>query len=129
MITLTPIYAALAVLFYIFLSIRVIGLRRSTQTSLGDGGHDNLQQAIRVHGNFSEYVPMALLLMLLAELQSAPALWLHAIGVATLAGRLIHAYAIPGMRARLAYRVAGMMLTFAALIGGALLNLWLTLLS
>ena len=53
MITLTPIYAGLAVLFYVFLSIRVIGLRRSTRTSLGNGGHDSLEQAIRVHGNFS----------------------------------------------------------------------------
>ena len=70
MITLTPIYAGLAVLFYVFLSIRVIGLRRSTRTSLGNGGHVSLEQAIRVHGNFSEYVPLALVLMLLAELQS-----------------------------------------------------------
>lgn len=128
MIAITPIYAALCALFFVYLSFRVIGQRRNTKTSLGDGGHDSLQQAIRVHGNFAEYVPMTIVLMALAELQSAPALALHAVGIALIVGRLLHAYAIPSANGRFQFRVSGMILTFLALAAGALLNLGLSFL-
>lgn len=123
MISITPIYAAICALIYVYLSFRVIGGRRSTSTSLGDGGDDALQRSIRVHGNFAEYVPMMLILMALAELQSVPAVTLHALGILMLAGRLSHAYGLPGGRARSNFRVAGMIMTFIALISGATLNL------
>ena len=126
MIAITPVYAALCALFYVYLSFKVIGGRRSTSTSLGDGGHDELNRAIRVHGNFIEYVPIALILLLLGELQSAPAYTLHGIGLMIIAGRLSHAYGLPGGRKLSSFRVAGMLLTFAALLSGAALNLVMT---
>ena len=128
MIVISPIYAALCALFYVYLSFKVIGGRRGTSTSLGDGGHDELNRAIRVHGNFAEYVPIALILLLLAELQSAPVYVLHALGVLILAGRLSHAYGLPGGLKLSKFRIAGMLMTFIALIAGAALNLGMSFL-
>lgn len=121
--TITPIYAAIATLFFVFLSFRVIGLRKAERISLGDGSNKELQKRARVHGNFAEYVPLAILLMLLAELQNTPGWGLHLIGLLLLTGRLLHAYAISQTPQVLKLRVAGMVLTFAALISGALTNL------
>ncbi len=121
--TITPTYAAIAALLYVYLSFRVIGGRRDTSTSLGDGGDDGLRRAIRVHGNFAEYVPMILILMALAELQSVSGIFIHVLGALMLAGRISHAYGLLGGRARSNFRVAGMILTFITLISGAMANL------
>ena len=70
--SVTPIYAGLLALLFILLSMRVIGTRRAARVALGDGGIPALLRRQRVHGNFAEYAPLALLLMALAELQGLP---------------------------------------------------------
>jgi uncharacterized membrane protein YecN with MAPEG domain len=63
MLKLTAIYAAILTFVYVKLTLNVINLRRQNEVSLGDGGRDDLQQAIRSHGNFAEYVPLGLILL------------------------------------------------------------------
>ena len=121
--SITPIYAGLATFILIVLSFRVIAGRRSAGVALGDGGDRALLRRQRAHGNFAEYVPLALLLMALAELQGAPAWTLQLIGVALLAGRLVHAYAVTREPEPIKLRVLGMSLTFLALVTGAVTNL------
>lgn len=123
MLTITPIYAAPLVAAYIILTLRVIGSRRANLVSLGDGGQPDLLARVRAHGNFAEFAPLGLLLMVMAELAGAPAPAVHLAGLALLAGRLCHAWAI-GWRGPMGARVAGMMLTFAALGIGAAAALW-----
>ena len=122
-ISVTPIYAGLFALFFVFLSTRVIGMRRAAQVGLGDGGNRLLLRRLRAHGNFAEYVPFVLVLMALAELQGAPAWTLHVIGAMLVAGRVLHAYGVSREPERYGFRVTGMSLTFAALITGGLANL------
>lgn len=121
--TITPIYAALATLLFVYLSARVIGMRKSEKISLGDGANKEMGKRIRIHANFAEYTPLIILLMLLAELQNTPTWGLHLIGVALLVGRILHAYAISQSPQNFNLRVAGMVLTFVALVAGALVNL------
>ena len=123
--TITPIYAGLAALFFVLLSFRVIGLRRAVGVSLGDGDDSLLRRRLRVHGNFAEYVPLALVLMTLAELQGVPAWTLHLIGTLLIAGRLLHAYGVSQEPEQIRLRVAAMIMTFMALVTGALTNLGL----
>ncbi len=125
---ITPVYAALATLLFVFLSFRVIGMRRGEKISLGDGSNKEMGKRIRVHGNFAEYAPLALLLMLMAELQTAAAWSLHLVGATLLIGRILHAYAISQTPQVMNLRVAGMVLTFVSLISGALTNLAVVLL-
>ena len=122
-LSITPIYAALLALFFIFLSLRVAAMRRVTRVSLGDGGNAELIRRTRVHGNFIEYVPLTLILMALAELQGQPAWTIHLIGGSLAVGRLVHAYGIGRQPQIMRLRVLGMVLTVTALTTGALANL------
>ena len=45
---ITPVYAALATLLFVFLSFRVIGMRRGEKISLGDGSNKEMGKRIRV---------------------------------------------------------------------------------
>jgi uncharacterized membrane protein YecN with MAPEG domain len=82
--TIAP-YAAVLALFYVYLSVRTIGFRRKAKVSVGDGGDDGLLRAIRVHANFAEYVPIALILIALIESQDGPASLVHGLGALLIA--------------------------------------------
>ena len=116
-LAITPVYAALLTALYLALSAHVIRGRIGGRVSLGDGGDEGLRARVRAHGNFAEYVPLALVLMMLAE-GRVPGLVVHAAGLALLAGRFCHAAGLlrPGS---FGLRGAGMMLTFASLAIGA----------
>lgn len=66
-VPLTAIVAELLALMLVGVSIRVTVLRARTKIEFADGGNQALQRAIRVQGNFIEYVPMALALMAAVE--------------------------------------------------------------
>ncbi len=110
-----PIYAALLALLYIGLSVRTIRLRRRLQVALGPGEHPELLRAIRVHANFAEYAPLALILLLVVEAQGTSAWLVHALGAALLCGRSLHAHGVSQPKENFMFRVAGMVLTFAVL--------------
>lgn len=118
-VTITPIFAGLLALAYAYLAMRVIVTRRSLKVGLGDGGEKTMLRHIRVHGNFGEYVPFVLLLMLMGELMGTPA-WLTAgIGTLLVAGRLVHAIGVSQEPEITGSRTIGMALTFTALIVAA----------
>lgn len=124
---ITSIFAALLTGLFIYLSFRVIGQRRQQRVSLGDGQDPHLQSLSRAHGNFAEYIPFALLMLALAELQGAPALLLILLGIALLTGRILHAMAFLGQGMIMRFRVLGMVLTFLTLGATAALLLVLNL--
>lgn len=118
MLPVTSIIAALAALLYIALAMRVFGVRRSDKVSLGDAANKTLETRIRQHGNFNEYVPLALILMAIAELQNAPRLLLIVLGLAILGGRLAHVYGLENMHNAVGrkLRTYGMLSTFLSLV-------------
>lgn len=119
----TAVYAAALALLFFALSLAVIRQRRAAQVALGDAGNVGLQRAIRVHGNFAEYAPMGILLVLLVELQTGWLWAVHLLGLALLSGRLLHAYGVSQRRENFRFRVAGMMLTFGTLVLASILLL------
>jgi len=119
----TGIYAALLGLLLILLSVRTIQQRRRAQVAIGTAGDAALERAIRVHANFCEYVPIALILVYFVELQFS-AIWItHALGGLLLLGRLLHAFGVSHEPENLRFRVSGMMLTFGVIATAAALNL------
>jgi len=91
--TITMFYAGLLAVLFLLLALRVVGLRRSLQVGLGSGGHEVLDRAVRAHANFSEYVPLALLMLALVEAGTAVPAWgVHALGLMLLLGRLMHGF-------------------------------------
>ena len=77
----TPLYAGLLTLLFVLLSLRVVQVRQ-VGISLGDGGDPKMLRVIRGHANFAEYVPLALLMMVILELSRYSSYVLHAIGIA-----------------------------------------------
>ena len=119
-LTIIPLYLVPLAALYLVLSFRIIGLRRALKVALGDAGHKALERAIRVHGNFNEYVPLTGLLLVVLELKSANVFVLHALGASLLVGRLLHAYGMSQVKENFRFRVTGMMLTFATLAMSAI---------
>ncbi|MGE3303849.1 MAG: MAPEG family protein [Hyphomonadaceae bacterium] len=122
------LYAGLNILILLFLAARVPLMRRRLRVSLGDGGHFELQRAVRAHGNAAEYVPAGVAALLFLALLDAVALQtVHVLGAGFTAGRALHAWGLsvqapnagppPG-------RFIGMVLTFAAYAGFAAALLW-----
>jgi uncharacterized protein len=111
----TPLYAGLLTLWFIVLSARVIRRRGREKIALGDGGNTGMSRLIRGHANFAEYVPLALLLMALLEMNHVSIYVLHALGLTLLAARLLHGYALSFTSKFMFGRVAGAALTFLVL--------------
>jgi len=118
---ITALYASLSALLIVRLSLSVIKLRRKNRVSVGDGGNEALQLAIRAHSNAVEYIPIALMLLLMLELNGAPKLLVHILGITLLIGRVVHAMGLPAKDLR--RRVLGMQITIYLLIGLAIANI------
>lgn len=123
MLVTTAVIASILALMFIKLSFGVIDLRRKNKISLGAGGVDELDRAIRAHGNFAEYVPLGLFLIGALELNGAPLEIVGLLGLLLIAGRYFHAKGIHEPPPNFKNRVRGMKLTFAALGLSALANL------
>lgn len=118
--TIVPFYASLLAALYIFLSVRVIRMRRQEHVGIGDGNNRRLQRAIRVHANFAEYVPLALLLTVFVELQQLSPFLIHLLCLALVIGRVVHAYGVSQEKEDHRLRVAGIALTFGTIAVSAL---------
>ncbi|MCG8434151.1 MAG: MAPEG family protein, partial [Gammaproteobacteria bacterium] len=119
---ITAIYASLLAVHIIILSLRVSLKRRKTRIGLGDEENEDLQRIVRTQANTVEYVPMALLLLLLLELNGIAAWVLHAAGVTLFVSRLLH---MAGLRKSSGYsfgRYWGTLITWLLIVGMALLN-------
>ncbi|RYC29982.1 glutathione S-transferase [Lichenibacterium minor] len=118
----TAAFAAVLALVYAGLTVWVMLSRTSKGTLQGDGGDAGLEKRVRAHGNFGEYVPLALVVIALLEGGGGShglvltLLWL------LLIGRLLHPaglFARPNTAQMFACRGGGMLATLAAIVVGA----------
>lgn len=116
----TTLWAALLAPVCLWLSLRVIGERRRAGVAIGAGDDPALERAIRAQGNFTEYVPFALVLLALAEAGGTPGWVIHPLGAALLAARIAHGWGIVRQPEDYRFRVGGMMATFAVIAAAAL---------
>jgi uncharacterized protein len=117
MLKLTAIYAAILTFVYVKLTLNVINLRRQNEVSLGDGGREDLQQAIRSHGNFAEYVPLGLILLGCLEANHIHWTIVLLLGGVFTTGRLFYAKAFLEATPNMDLRVKGMKFTLWGLQG------------
>jgi len=117
----SAIYAALLGLLAAVLTVRVILQRVKTGIQAGDGGNADLGQAIRAHANLSEQAPLALLLLMFAEVLGTPAAWLHTLGVVLVLARLSSAWGLSRSLGPTQPRQAGAGLTVLVVVSAALL--------
>ncbi|ACA16179.1 uncharacterized relative of glutathione S-transferase MAPEG superfamily-like protein [Methylobacterium sp. 4-46] len=86
----TAVYAALLALAYLGLAGWVIAGRVASGVLHGDAGNGTLLRRIRAHANFSEYVPLALLLIGLLEAGGARHALVQGLLIVLLVARLLH---------------------------------------
>ncbi len=123
-VSLSLLFAGCCALLQVALTALVIARRLQVGVGFLDGGDHQLLRRIRAHGNFSETVPMALLLMGLLELRGLGSPWLVGFGIALLLGSLLHAQSLMTNNATLS-RAGGMLLTLAAISIQSVLALWI----
>jgi uncharacterized membrane protein YecN with MAPEG domain len=121
---ITALYGALACLLLFVLGVSVSRERGKAGVGLGDGGNADLLRAIRAHANAVEWVLPVLLLMLVAELNRAPLLFLHVCGIALVVGRVLHALGLRRTGGLSHGRFIGTGLTWLTLVVLAAWNLW-----
>lgn len=123
MLPITAVSAAALAFVHIWLSLRVIGYRRRLKVSVGDGGHTELERAIRCQANLAEYAPIALILLICLELTQAP-MWLIGLTAACfVVGRVLHPLGLSKESGSFRLRVGGMLLTLWSIVALAVLNL------
>ena len=115
-------YTSLLGLLLIALSVNVVLARRRYRVGLGVGTEEGMQQAVRVQANFAEYVPFAVILLILADLSDLPAAAVHAAGILLLTSRVLHAWGLSHSPGRTFGRFYGTAGTWLVIIG---LSLWL----
>ena len=114
------ITAALLAFLFISLSLRVIKLRRSRRVAIGSGGDAGVERAMRVHANFAEYVPFALVLLILCAMRGLPDVLMAVLCAILFLGRAVHAYGVSQDKEDFRLRVSGMMATFGVIGTSAL---------
>lgn len=123
MITVTGLYTGILGIVFLLCAINVIKMRFKSEVGLGDGGDESLIKAIRIHGNFAEYIPIIILLMAFYEINGGNIALLHIIGIVLTLGRIMHAIGITKSIGTTIYRQFGVLSTFIILIILSILNI------
>jgi len=107
---ITALYGALLAAISLWLSIRVALARWRAAEYFGNS-EKGMARQIRVHANFTENVPSALLLMAFTEVMGTPSPLIHSLGATLLAARLLHADGVAQDPEPIWFRVVGYTLT------------------
>lgn len=120
----TALYAGVFALIIVALGINVTVHRARLKVPMGDGGNPQMLRMIRLHANAVEYLPLALVLMLLYEATGGAHAVLHAAGIALIVARLLQSWNMWQSPIAGFGRVSGQSLTWLTIVALALLDLW-----
>jgi uncharacterized protein len=120
----SALYAALLGLLAVILTVQVIMNRVKTGVQAGDGGNAKLAQAIRAHANLAEQAPMALLLLVLAEILGTPSSAIYGLGAVLVIARVANAWGLSHSLGPTMPRQAGAGVTVLVVAAAALLIGW-----
>jgi uncharacterized membrane protein YecN with MAPEG domain len=124
---ITALYAGILGFVGLLLASRVVQYRQRHRIAIGDKGNEDMQRAMRVFGNFTEYVPMILLLIGFGEMLGAHKWLTHGLGASLVAGRLFHAWGLSKTSGTSLGRLLGVVLTWLALLIASAMLIWLAL--
>lgn len=119
----TTLYAGILGLIYLALAFFTIQGRFKYRINLGAGDNENMEKRVRIHGNFAEYAPFALLLMLLVEVDGAAEWIIHALGISLVIGRILHPVGIFFKFGPSIGRTGGMILTLGVILIASVLSI------
>jgi uncharacterized membrane protein YecN with MAPEG domain len=114
-------YTGLNALLALVLALLVSRQRVHSKTAMGSGGSTALERAIRAHGNLVEYAPLVLLMLFLLALSGLGLPWLHVLGAAFTAGRILHAWGLSSSSRGSIGRATGIFLTWVTMLVAGIL--------
>jgi uncharacterized membrane protein YecN with MAPEG domain len=124
---ITALYAGILGFLGLVLASRVVQHRQRHRIALGDEGNKEMQRAMRVFANFTEYVPMILLLIGFGEMLGASRWLTHGLGAGLVVARLFHAWGLSRTSGTSLGRLLGVTLTWLALLISSAMLIWLAL--
>jgi uncharacterized membrane protein YecN with MAPEG domain len=119
LVPITALYAALNATLNVGLGVRISQLRRKLKISVGTSDSKEMMLAVRIHANNAEFVPLALLMMLICELCGGKSAPLHVFGGLLFIARVSHAFGMP-RRAPNPYRFAGTATTWLIIFAASI---------
>lgn len=127
MLLVTMITAGCCGLIFLALTWGVVARRMSGKIMIGDGGDALMLQRIRAHANFTEHVPLILILMAAVELAAghgSPLLW--GAGGLLVVARIAHGIGMV-RPAPNPFRAFGALVSWLLILGLSVWCLWLAL--
>jgi uncharacterized membrane protein YecN with MAPEG domain len=132
-IPVTLATASILGVLYVVLSLAVSLERNRSKVGLGTGAEASvvlgtehqatpLIVAVRRHGNFQEYVPISILLLLLLELSGADRDWLYGLAGALILSRLMIAFGM-GRAAPNPFRAGGITINWVMIMAASIYGL------
>ena len=121
-IFITPIFISILALFYLFLAMRIGYMRGSPVMKLffkmdKEISPEKLNRNVRAHGNFSEYVPLYFLLLLVSELSEASSYdYMLVSSLIFTYGRIAHAICFAFFDYNPFLRISGMLTTYMGIV-------------
>jgi len=123
-IQITALYAAIMGLFIIYMAKRVTDVRLSMKGPPNDEQKKLLDVAVRAHGNAIEYIPIALILLGLAEMNGWTMYWVHGLGAMFVLARFSHAYGFTKSGGKLSkFRFHGILFSWLSIVALSVINL------
>lgn len=104
---ITSLYVLPLIAIFVLLFIRVSSRRTELKASIGHADDQSLHERIRHHGNFVEWVPFVLILMLLAEANGGNSIAIHSAGGFLVLGRVLHPFGLTADNPAHLLRIAG----------------------
>lgn len=123
-IPITGLYAGLLTLVSLWLGFGVGSMRNKTGISILHGDNMELAEKIRRHANFTENVPLALILMAVIELGGAASGLIHGLGGLLVIARICHPLGLHHDNMRHPLRAIGAFGTLLMTVVAAFVAIW-----
>ena len=89
LLQIAPLYAAILAVIFLVYTMRVIKARSAAGLSILHGDDMDLALKVRIHANFAEFVPFALIVLMLAEMSGGNGMAVHVAGALLVASRIL----------------------------------------
>ncbi len=129
MLAITGLYASILGLIILWLCFNVVKFRRGKRVDIGDGGDEMGIRHIRAQQNAVEYIPIALILFAVCEVNGGNTMILHIVGIALVVARLIHPGGLVNGKGATFGRFYGTLITWLVIIFLAGLNIFTSIMS
>ncbi|WP_166266748.1 MAPEG family protein [Marinobacter caseinilyticus] len=121
-IPITAIYASAIGVLMLFLAFRVSTFRLKHKKGMGFDQDRDFEAAVRAHANLVENAPITLILMAIGELNGVTSQAVYTVGLALVAGRLLHAWGMTqGRGGSHKARMVGILLNWLAILSMSVL--------